>query len=54
MEQGQSPDKIVLGYPQLTLADVHAAMAYYFDNREEMDRLIKGDAQIVERMASRL
>ena len=26
--QGMSPDQIVAGYPQLSLADVHAALAY--------------------------
>lgn len=53
MEQGQSPEEIILGYPQLTLADVHSAMAYYFDNREEMDRLLKDDAAFVEQIAAR-
>jgi uncharacterized protein (DUF433 family) len=46
-EQGQSPDEIVAGYPQLTLADVHAALAFYFDNREEMDKLIAADEEFV-------
>jgi uncharacterized protein (DUF433 family) len=49
-EQGRSPDEIVAGYPQLTLADVHAALAYYFDNRDEMDRLIEEDSRFVEGM----
>ena len=31
-----SPDEIVAGYPQLTLSDTHAALAYYFDNVEEI------------------
>ena len=46
-EQGQSPDEIVASYPQLTLGDVHAALAYYFDNREEMDKLIAADEALV-------
>lgn len=29
---GKTPDEIVGTYPQITLADVHAAMAYYWDN----------------------
>jgi uncharacterized protein (DUF433 family) len=49
-EQGRSPDEIVAGYPRLTLADVHAALAYYFDNRAEMDRLIEEDGRFVEGM----
>ncbi len=47
MEEGKSPDEIVSAYPQLTLADVHAAMAFYFDNRVEMDRLAEEDAECV-------
>lgn len=46
-EQGQSPDEIVAGHPQLTLADVHAALAFYFDNREGMDKLIADDDALV-------
>ena len=31
-----SPDEIVVAYPELTLSDVHAALAYYFDNVAEI------------------
>jgi uncharacterized protein (DUF433 family) len=34
--RGQSPDEIVTSFPQLTLADVHAALAYYWDNTQEI------------------
>jgi uncharacterized protein (DUF433 family) len=47
---GQSPDEIVAAHPQLTLADVYAAMAYYFDNREVMDRLIESDERFIADM----
>ena len=47
-EHGTSPDEIVASYPQLTLADVHAALAFYFDNREEMDRQIREDEEFVD------
>ncbi len=32
---GYSPDEIVEFYPDLSLADVHAALAYYYDHVEE-------------------
>ena len=32
-----SPDEIVSSYPSLTLSDVHAALAYYYENREQID-----------------
>jgi uncharacterized protein (DUF433 family) len=41
---GKSVDEIVAEY-DLTPADVHAALAYYFDHRAEMDRSIaEGEA----------
>jgi uncharacterized protein (DUF433 family) len=35
---GMSPDEIVDAHPHLTLADVHAALAYYYDRREAIAR----------------
>jgi len=37
---GMSPDEIVSEYPTITLSDVHAALAYYFDHRNQVDRAI--------------
>jgi uncharacterized protein (DUF433 family) len=34
---GMSPDEIVSAYPTLTLSDVHAALAYDFENREAIE-----------------
>ncbi|MEO8496799.1 MAG: DUF433 domain-containing protein [Planctomycetota bacterium] len=34
--QGMSPDQIVAAYPQASLAQVHAALAYFFDHAEEV------------------
>ena len=36
-KMGLSPEEIVLEYPHLTLAQVHAALAYYHANREEIE-----------------
>jgi uncharacterized protein (DUF433 family) len=33
---GMSPEQIVSEFPGLTLADVHAALAYYHDHKEEV------------------
>ena len=33
---GKSPDQIASEYPFLTLAQVHSALAYYYDNAEEI------------------
>ncbi len=47
-EQGRSPDQIVAEFPQISLADVYAALAYYHDHREEIDRQIREDDQFVD------
>jgi uncharacterized protein (DUF433 family) len=41
--QGQSPEEIVTNFPQLSLAAVHAALAYYHDHRETIESDIKGE-----------
>jgi uncharacterized protein (DUF433 family) len=35
--RGWSAEEIVRQYPHLTLAETHAALAYYFDHREEIE-----------------
>lgn len=49
-EQGQSPDQIVADFPQLSLADVYAALAYYHDHREEIDRQVREDDDFVAQL----
>ncbi len=48
--RGQSPEQIVADFPQLTLADVYAALAYYLDHREEIQRQAKEDEEFVAEM----
>ncbi len=40
---GKSPDEIVASLPHLTLAQVHAALAYYFDNRDAILEELRQD-----------
>ena len=49
-EQGRSPDEIVTDYSQLTHADIYAALAYYHDNRELIDRQIREADELVDQM----
>jgi hypothetical protein len=41
--RGLGPEDIVLHYPYLTLAEVHAAMTYYYDHQDEIDSEIQGE-----------
>ena len=43
---GWSPDEIVSQFPQLSLADVHAALAYYWDHKEEIEADIRSAEEI--------
>ena len=45
---GNSVDQIASDY-NLSLADVYAALAYYHDHREEMDKSIRDDEEFIER-----
>jgi uncharacterized protein (DUF433 family) len=48
--QVRSANEIVSDFPQLTLADVHAALAYYWDHRDEIRRQMHADDAFVEAM----
>lgn len=38
---GWSPEELHFQHPYLTLGQIHSALAYYWDHREEMDRDIR-------------
>ena len=40
---GHSPEDIVRKYEHLTIAGVHAALAYYFANKQEIDSEVAAD-----------
>ena len=44
-----SPHEILDAHPHLTLAQIHAALSYYYDHRLEMDReAIEGEEFAIE------
>jgi uncharacterized protein (DUF433 family) len=45
---GMSADEIIHHHPSITLADVHAALAYYWDHRDEIERAIEEEHALVE------
>jgi uncharacterized protein (DUF433 family) len=49
---GKSADEIVAEHG-LTLADVHAALAYYFDHREEIDARLTEDRAFAKALRAR-
>jgi uncharacterized protein (DUF433 family) len=47
-QNGWSPDEIVSHVPSITLADVHAALSYYYDHREEIQDEIRAERALAE------
>jgi uncharacterized protein (DUF433 family) len=45
---GMTPDEIVSHFPTITLADVHAALAYYFDHIEEIREEMRAERAFAE------
>lgn len=50
---GMSPEEILSAYPGITLADVHAALAYYYDNKEEINQLIQEEEEFYRKMKAK-
>ena len=63
---GWSPDELQFQHPYLTLGQIHSALAYYWDHKDELDRDIErrlerveqirrdvGPSQLVERLKAK-
>src|SRR5258708_9906226 len=48
--QGWDADEIHSQYPYLSLAQIHAALSYYYDHQTELDAEIERDYQEVEQL----
>jgi uncharacterized protein (DUF433 family) len=51
--QGLTPDQIVQQLPHLTLGQVHAALAYYFDHRQQILAELREDDEFVAALRTR-
>jgi uncharacterized protein (DUF433 family) len=51
--QGYSPEWIVENLPQLTLGQVHSALSYFYDHREEILDELRQDEEFVQEMRQR-
>jgi len=48
LQSGMSADEICIHYPHLRLAEVHSAMAYYFDHQAEIDAELEEEQKLIE------
>ncbi len=50
LAHGSSPEEMHFQYPHLSLAQIHAALAYYYEHQEEFDAEIKRQVEEVKRL----
>ncbi|MBA3472765.1 MAG: DUF433 domain-containing protein [Rubrobacter sp.] len=50
---GWSPGELHFQHPYLTLGQIHSALAYYWDHREELDRDIRRRLEWVDGLRSK-
>jgi uncharacterized protein (DUF433 family) len=50
---GMTPDDIIEAHPHLTLADVHAALAYYYDHQDAIQRDWREAGGVIDTLRAR-
>ena len=50
--QGLTPDEIVASYPHLSLSQVHAALAYYYDHAKAIREQLARDEDFADALAN--
>jgi len=50
---GWSPEELHFQHPYLTLSQIHSALAYYWDNKDELDADIQRRARLAEEARDR-
>jgi len=51
---GQSPDEIVSAHPHLNLSQVHDALSFYYEHRDELDQKAEQDQEFVTRLKEKI
>lgn len=50
-KEGLSPEQILQEYNFLTLAEVHAALAYYYSNQEQIEQYLAEETSEYQRLS---
>ena len=50
---GCSPDEIIRSHPHVSLYHIHDALSFYYENRDELDKKIKKDRNLVKSLKGR-
>lgn len=51
---GWTPDAICDAHPHLTLAQVHSALAYYYDHKSQIDADMRAEEEFVAQLRQQL
>ena len=49
---GWSPEEMHFQHPHLSMVQIHAALAYYYENQEKIDEEIRRDLEEVDQLRS--
>src|SRR2546428_504025 len=52
--EGATPEEICQDFPGLSLAQVYATIAYYLNNREQVDSYLREERDAIERLRRKL
>jgi uncharacterized protein (DUF433 family) len=52
-QQGMTPTEIVATYPTITLAQVHAALSYFYDHRAEIEAEMAQEDRMFEELKAK-
>ena len=48
--EGHTPERMLEAYPYLNLAQIHAALSYYYENQQEIEDALKEDRTVADRI----
>jgi len=51
---GRSPDEIISSHPHLNLPQVHDALSFYYENRDELDQKAEQDEEFIARLKKKI
>jgi len=52
LAHGWSPEEIHVQHPHLSMAQIHAALAYYYENQQRLDEEIRQDLEEVDQISA--
>jgi uncharacterized protein (DUF433 family) len=51
---GHSPDEIISSHPHLNLPQVHDALSFYYENRDELDQKAEQDQEFIAQLKKKI